>query len=217
MLAVVAFTWLAYFFNYFAGGPDFGARYWFLMIVPFVALTARGTLTFGMPLGLTPGANDEASAGTSTSNALSQTRWLTAVALAVVGGTFVFMPWRTVDKYWHYRGMRPDIVHLAAEQKFGDGLVMITGREYPDYASAGAFNSLDLSDRVPVYVARIRPSTDSLTIAAFPDRAVWLVDGPTISRAGYVVVAGPLSTADALQRIATPPAQPVRRPALLQP
>lgn len=206
MLAVVAFTWVAYFFNYFAGGPDFGARYWFLMIVPFVALTARGTLALG-----------ENGANSPVANALSQTRWLTAVALAVLGGTMVFMPWRMVDKYWHYRGMRPDIVRVAADQNFGDGIVMITGREYPDFASAAVFNPLDLRDRVPVYVGRTTPSGDSAVIAAFPDRAVWLVDGPTVSGSGYVVRAGPLSKTDALQHIATPPAKPVRRPAPPQP
>ena len=209
MLAVVALTWLAYFFNYFAGGPDFGARYWFLMIVPLVALTARGTLTFG--------AAADNNVDDTTSSSLTQTRWLLALALSLLAGTFVFMPWRIVDKYWHYRGMRPDIVQRAAQANFGDGLVMITGREYPDYASTATFNSLDLNDRVPVYVARINPSTDSAAIAAFPDRAVWLVDGPTISGSEYVVRAGPLSKSDALQQIATPPAKPVGRPAPVQP
>ncbi len=207
MLAVMAFTWLAYFFNYFAGGPDFGARYWFLMIVPLAALTARGTLTLG----------DRTIGADASPTSLSQSRWLAALTLAVAGGTFVFIPWRVVDKYWHYRGMRPDIAALAESKGFGTGLVMVTGREYPDYASTAVFNPLDLSDPVPVYAARINPSTDSATIAAFPDRAVWLVDGPTISGSTYVVRAGPLTTRDALARIATPPAKPAGRPAQVQP
>ena len=41
MLAIVAAVFGAYFFYYFSGGPDFGARYWFLMLIPCLALTVR--------------------------------------------------------------------------------------------------------------------------------------------------------------------------------
>ena len=42
MIAVIAAVFIAHFFYYFSGGPDFGARYWFLMLIPLGALTARG-------------------------------------------------------------------------------------------------------------------------------------------------------------------------------
>ncbi len=213
MLGIIAFTWLAYFFNYFAGGPDFGGRYWFLMIVPLVALTARGALTLGSPRDGPVGTIASSSAAGAPApdrvvqamgtESFTETRWLTGLALAVVGGLVVFMPWRAVDKYWHYRGMRPDIVKLATEAHFGDGLIVVSGRELPDYASAATYNPLSLRDRVPVYVRHTTASSDSAAVVAFPDRAVWLVDGPTISGTGYVVRAGPLSTSDALRRIAT--------------
>ncbi len=35
---------VAHAFYYFSGGPDFGARYWYLTVVPFATLTARGIL-----------------------------------------------------------------------------------------------------------------------------------------------------------------------------
>ncbi|HET9530261.1 MAG TPA: glycosyltransferase family 39 protein, partial [Blastocatellia bacterium] len=41
MLAAIAGVFGVYFFYWYSGGPDFGARYWYLMIVPFVALTVR--------------------------------------------------------------------------------------------------------------------------------------------------------------------------------
>ncbi len=41
MLAVIISVFIAYFFDYFSGGPDFGARYWFLMIIPLVVLTGQ--------------------------------------------------------------------------------------------------------------------------------------------------------------------------------
>ncbi len=199
MLSVVAFTWLAYFFNYFSGGPDFGARYWFLMIVPFVALTARGTLTLGSQ-------SDESAAASfshTLSHTLTQTRWLTAVALAAIGGVFVFVPWRAIDKYWHYRGMTPAIATLARERNFSRSLVIVAGREAPDYASAATYNPLDVGDALPVYAHENSAAIDSALVNAFADRPVWFVDGPTKSGHGYMVRAGPLSTAEALQRIGT--------------
>ena len=40
MLTVIATVVVAHFFYYFSGGPDFGARYWFLIVVPLVVLAA---------------------------------------------------------------------------------------------------------------------------------------------------------------------------------
>lgn len=194
MLGVIVLTWVAYFFNYFSGGPDFGARYWFLMIVPLVALTARGALTFG--------ASADERTAPSVPIAWAETRWLTAVALASVGGMLVFMPWRATDKYWRYRGMTPAISTLAHEQNFNRSLVIVAGREAPDFASAATYNPLDLGDAVPVYAHESSPAVDSALIHAFADRPVWFVDGPSRSGHGYVIRAGPLSTVDALQHIA---------------
>ncbi|MEO8622401.1 MAG: hypothetical protein ABI625_15120 [bacterium] len=195
MLGVMVITFTAYFFNYFAGGPDFGARYWFLMIVPLAALTARGALWLG-PL-----------VGTSASD--SETRVFSGLALLTLSAGLVFMPWRSVDKYWHYRGMRPDLRVLQAQAGFGKGLILVSGREIPDYASAATYNPLDLHESVPIYARNREAASDSAVIAAFPERPVWFVDGPSVSGDGYVVRAGPLSAADALQRIASEPNPPV--------
>ncbi len=188
MLGLVAIDFAAYFFNYFAGGPDFGARYWFLMIVPIAALTARGAISVGSMLDVESGG----------------TRMLAGVALLVLSASTVFVPWRSIDKYWHYRGMRADLRGMARAQGFGEGLVLVSGREVPDYASAAPYNPLDLGAHQPVYVRRLDPASDSAAVAAFGARSVWLVDGPTTSHAGYVVRAGPLSAAEALVHISTP-------------
>lgn len=202
MLGVLALTWLAYFFNYFSGGPDFGARYWFLMIVPLAALSASGAIALG--------ASNGGPAATVKADPFTETRVLSGVALLVAGALLVFMPWRSADKYWHYRGMRPDLATLAAEAGIGNGLVLVSGREVPDYASAAAFNPLDLSERTPIYVRHSGTPADSAVIAAFPTRQVWFVDGPTVAMTGYVLKAGPLSSADALTRVrATAPSTAV--------
>jgi hypothetical protein len=196
MLGLIALTALAYFFNYYSGGPDFGARYWFLMIVPLVALTARGGLTM-----------DGADATRSASLAApprSDGRIVTGMALLSLAAWLTFVPWRAVDKYRTFRGMRPDLVALSKHHGFDRGLVLIAGREFPDFASGATYNPIDLGADVPVYARRTVPSADSAVIAAFANRPVWLVDGPTVTGKGFVVRGGPLSTAEALSRVRTP-------------
>ena len=184
MLGVIGLTFIAYFFNYFSGGPDFGARYWFLMIVPGTALTARGALTLGERL-------PDAVRGTP--------RILAAVAWLVAAASLTFVPWRSVNKYYRYGGMRPDVRSLAENHRFGNGLVIVSGPEVPDYASAATYNPLDLGADAPVYAWHRDPATDGALVAAFPNRSIWLVDGPTVTGQGYVVRAGPLARSEALR------------------
>jgi hypothetical protein len=195
MLGLIALTWLAYFFNYFSGGPDFGARYWFLMIVPFVALTARGALTLRSPSPRAPG---------SESSSAVDTPLLTGIAVMSLAALLVFVPWRSADKYWHFRGMRGDIPAMAATHGFGNALVLIAGRDFPDFASAAAYNSLDLDQSGPVYARRTNVVADSALIAAFGNRPVWFVDGPAVTGNGYAVRAGPMAAAEALRRLSVP-------------
>ncbi|HEX4936845.1 MAG TPA: hypothetical protein VFV33_26870 [Gemmatimonadaceae bacterium] len=202
MLGVVFLTWFAYFFNYFAGGPDFGARYWYVMIVPLCALTARAALTVAKP--------GEAATDHTRAHDVDHgdARVLAGVALVTLAAWLTFVPWRSVDKYWHYRGMREDIVRVARAREFGRALVLVRGREIPDYGSALAYNPLDLSAPVPVYARRTTPATDSAVIAAFPDRTVWFVDGPSVTKESYRVTAGPLPPDEALRRLGeAPPAR----------
>jgi hypothetical protein len=196
MLGLIVLTALAYFFNYYSGGPDFGARYWFLMIVPLVALTARAGLTIDEPDVLRD-VNNVALPRISTSV-------MTGITLLSLAAWVAFVPWRAVDKYRTFRGMRPDIVSLSTQHGFERGLVLITGREFPDFASAATYNPIDLGADVPVYARRTVPSADSAVIAAFANRPVWFVDGPTVTGEGFVVRGGPFSTAEALSRVRTP-------------
>jgi hypothetical protein len=179
---VIGLTWLAYFFNYFSGGPDFGARYWYLMLVPLVALSARGIGTFSERLAQ---AGDRA----ATRHALA------VVALATVSATIAFVPWRAMDKYWHFRGMRPDAARLARERNMSGGLVLVCGEEVPDYASAAWSNPLNLQGRQPIFIRQAEDSSLAAARAAFPDRPLWILRGPSLTGAGYQVVAGPLETA----------------------
>lgn len=177
IVAVHAFYW-------FSGGPDFGARYWYLILIPCMVLTVRGFETVGEKLG-----------GDSASHA----RTLAAAALLGLSALTTFMPWRAVDKYLHYRNMRPDIRRLAETHDFGADLVFIRGDRHPDYASAAVYNPIDLGSPVPVYVWDRDPEVTAQVLRTYPDRPVWIVDGPTRTGNGFRVVEGPRPASQVLQ------------------
>lgn len=160
---------------YFSGGPDFGARYWYPILLPLVLLTARAVLDLRTALPRLPAA---------------------VLALSVISlGTF--LPWRASDKYWHYRNMRPDVRTLAAALPLEGGLVFVRGDRHPDYASAAIYNSYDFSGPDPVYVWDRDPALVPGVLGAFPGRSVWILEGPTITGDGFLVAAGPLSEREA--------------------
>lgn len=177
MLAVVGAFVTAYFFYYFSGGPDFGARYWFPVVVPLVALTARGLHEM------------EQSYGARV--------WITVAAMSLMTVT-TFMPWRAVDKYHNYRGMRAEIRELAQQHGFGTDLVLVRGSRFPDYASAFAQNPADLRSPATIYAWDRDAETRQQVIRAYQDRRIWLVDGPSITGSGYRIADGPLAASTLL-------------------
>jgi hypothetical protein len=181
MLAAIAGVIGIHSFYWFSGGPDFGARYWFLILLPCLALTARAIEAL-----------PSLSAGGGYGRVgLNRVRLL-AGALALSGmALLTFFPWRAIDKYHHYRRMRPDVRELAAEHQFGRSLVFILGDRHPDYASAAVYNPLGLDGDAPVYAWARTPAVAAAAAAAFPDRPQWVLNGPTVTGRGFEVVAGP--------------------------
>jgi len=176
MLAVIAAVFIAHFFYYFSGGPDFGARYWFLMLVPCMALTARGIQLLERKLA-------PESPGTLV---------MTAVLLLCAATLINYIPWRAIDKYHNYLGLRPDIRYLAKTYKFGKSLVLVEGDSRPDYASAAVYNPLDLRADAPVYAWDQNLEVRSQLLKTYADRPVWVVAGPSVTGAGFRVLEGPL-------------------------
>ena len=105
MFAVILAVYVAFFFYYFSGGPDFGARYSFLMIVPLVALSVRGIEYLETRL--------------ASSQQENSGRVLAIVFLLGLMALINYFPWRAIDKYYLYLNMRPDIRELAKEYQFG--------------------------------------------------------------------------------------------------
>jgi len=179
MLATIAAVFTAHIFYWFSGGPDFGARYWYLMIIPCVALTVQGVRFLEEKLG----------------------QRVIIFVLSLCALTLVnYFPWRAIDKYHHYLRMRPDVRYLARENNFGKSLVLIRGERFPDYASAAIYNPLDLQAGAPVYAWDRNPEVRARTLNAYADRSVWIVEGPSITGDGFKVVTGPLPARELLAR-----------------
>ncbi|MEQ1772109.1 MAG: glycosyltransferase family 2 protein, partial [Devosia sp.] len=105
LTGLTVIVWAAYFANYFSGGPDFGARYWYLALPALIALTARGIHTF------------------DTITGLAQRKGTVMAVIASLIAIVVFVPWRATDKYHGFRGMRADVRTLAASHGFGRAIV----------------------------------------------------------------------------------------------
>jgi len=167
MLAVIVAVVLAYIPYWGNGGGDFGARYWYLILLPCVALTARAV------------------------EWLDDVRATAAVAALCGLALATYFPWRSLDKYYHYLRMRPDVREEARSHGFGRSLVLIRGEYFPDYASAAIYNPIDLKAAAPVYAWDRDPAVRAEVLKAYADRPVWILEGPSITGAGYRIVSGP--------------------------
>jgi hypothetical protein len=180
MAATIATVVLLHSAYWFSGGPDFGARYWYLVIVPVVVLAARGLSAVERSDESLPGVRIVMAAG-----------WLSVLALTL------FIPWRGVDKYRHYRGIRPDVVSWRSDPRFRSALVLVSGQRHPDWAGAAIANELEIgASDAPVFAWDRDSTARRAVLDAFPERTVWLVDGPQKTGGGYEVTRGPISPAD---------------------
>jgi hypothetical protein len=174
MLAAAAAVVLAYAPYWGTGGPDFGARYWYTMLVPCIALSARGLDWLETKRGA---------------------RATAAVAVLCGLALVNYFPWRSLDKYRNYLRMRPDVRMLAQDYHFGRSLVLVRGDGFPDYASAAIYNPVDLQADAPVYAWDRDRAVQDQVLRLYADRPVWIVEGPSVTKAGFRVAAGPLKAA----------------------
>lgn len=173
ILVVVAFH-SAY---WFSGGPDFGARYWYLIIVPCVLLASRALRSLD-------GHGPHAPRG----------RAVAAAVLLSVSAMAVYVPWRASDKYRHYRSVRPDLVAMRNDERYRNALVLVSGRRHPDWATAAYANEIPLGgSAAPVFAWDLDAETRRALLAAYPTRTVWLVRGPTETGRGFEIVRGPIA------------------------
>lgn len=178
-LALILVTVGSYALFWFSGGPDFGARYWYLLIFPLVYFSVRGLQWIEEKV-LYQGAGS---------------RLLLAVVLLVGMSLVNYLPWRAVDKYYHYLGMRPDIRTLMDEENFGKSLILVQGQSHPDYESAWIYNPLDYQADAPLFAYDRNAEVRAALLQAYSDRPFWILQGPTLTGGEYQILAGPLTAA----------------------
>ncbi len=185
-LAVLSvLTAAVYSLYWFGGGPDFGARYWYPILLPCIILSTRGLDWLVKRVDII------ASGGSGG------TRVILGVGAMVLAAVVTFFPWRAVDKYHHYRGMRPDVRTLSTETPFGRSVVFVRGNRAPDYASAAIYNPVDLNKDAPIFAWDRDLTVRQQVLMAYPDRRVWFLNGPTVTGKGFEIAGGPLTTAEA--------------------
>jgi len=177
MLGFIAAIVIANSFYWYAGGPDFGARYWYLIIVPLIVLTVSGLRVL--------------------EHRIREPARVRAAVLAVTAfALLAFVPWRAMDKYSGFRGMNAGIRRLAARTHFGRSLVLVHGRRHPEFASAAVYNPLDLEADAPIYAWDRDPATRRALIEHYRDRTIWLV-GADPESGRWFVSRGPGTADDA--------------------
>jgi hypothetical protein len=181
MWGLLAATWAAMSLYWFSGGPDFGPRYWYQMILPCVVLTLRACQAF-------------ATRWAQRAGTTSGDRTWAFLALAVVLGFVNLLGWRCLDKYRNYRGVRSDVRAMVAE--FGSSLVFVEGPAFPDYAAAVPFNppTLDPEAPGPIFARDLGAESRARIAAHFPGRPIIFLAGPSITGSGFRTLDSPPST-----------------------
>jgi len=113
-----------------------------------------------------------------------------------LGAVISFVPWRAIDKYHNYRGMNPGMRTMLEEQDFDNALLLINGEAHPDLNSALVYTALDPYGDKPVIAWNRDPEVRQRLLEAYPDKNVWLVEGPSRTGDGYRISAGPLKASE---------------------
>ncbi len=144
---------LLYWFN---GGPDFGARYWHLILVPLLWASVRGLNELERRLD-------------------DPTRAHAALALLAVISLSTWMPWRALDKYWGYRGVRGTARDVVVAAGLERELVLVQGERHPDFAALAWLNPPRWGANAPIFAWARDGETSAELLNEFSEREVRIV------------------------------------------
>lgn len=151
-------------FYWTPGGPDFGARYWYQLLVPLTVMTVRGAQNLAERLG-----------STDKDLVIAGPRMAAAIVVASLVALVTVVPWRSVGKYRGYRGIRGDVRTLAEEHGLDGALVFVHSPRRSDYQSAFSLNPPTLDHSGTVYARDAGREHRELVVRHFPDRPIWLL------------------------------------------
>ena len=182
LVAVLSTYW-------FSGGPDFGARYWFLAFLPLAIWSARGVVSTGDRL------------AQLAADPLTRARTGATVALLMVLSIGVFCTWRATGRYVEYRDVHADYGRLISSGELGAALVLVESGDESEIESALLHNRPNLPVDRPVFVRA--PSTDEALDklrSAYPQRRIVRVRGRRGPNDRVEVLADPTAGSARLSR-----------------
>jgi len=184
-------------FYWAPGGPDLGARYWYLLIIPCVVLTMHGADVLRQRL------------------QLNGARVVASVAVASASAIVTVIPWRIVTKQFRYRDIGGEFRAIAKQERIHNGLVFVRASRRSDYQQAFNLNPPSLDQPGTIYVWDLGPEHGARVLRQFPDRPVWVVGRRNETDMAISMIAGPLppgtyppgtapATAESLQAVLEP-------------
>jgi hypothetical protein len=184
MLAVILAVGLLHVAYWYPGGPDYGPRFWYLMIVPLAVFTVQGTIVLAGWL--------EASTG----GRVDGRRVAAGLVLASVVAASAGLPWRATEKYHRYREIGSELRHVSSGTRWRNALVFVDATDRADYQAAFNFLSPLLDDENPVFAMNAGQEHRAAVLRRFADRPVWIVSRATDGSARLVVRGGPYPPGD---------------------
>ena len=151
---------------WFSGGPDFGARYWYLALIPLLILTVRGIQVLSW----------------ERKNRSDHNRFRRvgmAVTAAVVCSLVTFIPWRAMDKYYHYRDIRADAGEIIERNVPSGALVLVESDRVADYEAIFNKNPVDLNSGGTIIATSKGIESRHMLKAMYPGRPVFLLERKT--------------------------------------
>jgi hypothetical protein len=181
IVGIVLSVIIGHSFYWAPGGPDFGPRYWYLIIVPLAALTVRGAERAVVRLSASRHGGFGAAGGIlAVIFAASLSSWMTLV------------PWRATVKYDRYRGISGDFGRIAKRHGIEGALVFVRSPRRSDYQAAFVMNPRTLDGSGNIFVRDIGGSHTMALLQRFPTRPIWLVGRESEADETLDVIAGPL-------------------------
>ena len=158
-IAVIVVIVFAYSLYWFTGSHYVGPRYWFIAILPLVYLVTRGIMAVANRM---PGENDAAASG----------RLLNTVVVLCLCGSIVFLSYRSVARFHHFRGYHDHFRQLDLKAENGIAPLVLAVGDVGNIGSAYFLNDPFLAPENPVFAKDLGPGGNAALFAAFPDRPV---------------------------------------------
>jgi len=157
-LGIGAAVIIGHVFYWFPGGPDYGARYWYQILIPLVLMTVRGAQLLARLLG-------EDGSGRIVR------RVATGLVAASACALLTFLPWRAWGKYYRYRDIGADGREAVASLD-RPSIVFVESERLSDYESVFNLNPVDLQGGETVVAWDRGLRSRAAVIEAFPDRPI---------------------------------------------